>query len=198
MTEEVLICPFCGAPHGETIPAGIVQVKCRYCGAEVLVPPRLGGAIQRCPNHPDFLALGLCNDCSNSFCDQCLLVFEANHMRLNLCAKCFKSRNAMGTIVSVFGLVSSAVFLLMFIVAIATPFHSDGSSAMGLLLIGLITIAASLASMRIRKKPVSVREYRARTGSQAFMKKCVECGKEIPIASEQCQYCQTVQPEYTG
>jgi ABC-type thiamin/hydroxymethylpyrimidine transport system permease subunit len=104
----------------------------------------------------------------------------------------------MGTIVSIFGLVFSVVFLLVFVVAITTPFRSDGSSAMGLLLIGLLTMAASLASMRIRKRPVSVREHRARTGSQAFMKKCVECGKEIPIASEQCQYCQTVQPEYAG
>jgi hypothetical protein len=144
------------------------------------------------------LALGLCNDCSRSFCDQCLFVFEADHLRLNLCAKCFESRNAMSRVVSVFGLVFSVVFLLVFIVAIATPFHSDGSSAIGLLFISLFTMAASLASMRIRKKLVSVREYRARTGSQAFMKKCVECGKEIPVASEQCQYCQTVQPEYTG
>jgi DNA-directed RNA polymerase subunit RPC12/RpoP len=24
---------------------------------------------------------------------------------------------------------------------------------------------------------------------KAFLKKCVKCGKEIPIASEECQYC---------
>ena len=30
---------------------------------------------------------------------------------------------------------------------------------------------------------------------KAFLKKCVKCGKEIPIASEECQYCGTKQPE---
>ncbi len=31
---------------------------------------------------------------------------------------------------------------------------------------------------------------------KAFLKKCVKCGKEIPIASEECQHCGTKQPEY--
>ena len=29
----------------------------------------------------------------------------------------------------------------------------------------------------------------------AFLKKCVKCGKEIPIASEECQYCGAKQPD---
>ncbi len=29
----------------------------------------------------------------------------------------------------------------------------------------------------------------------AFLKRCVKCGKEIPIASEECQYCGTKQPD---
>jgi len=198
VAEEVLVCPFCGAPHGEIIPVGVVQVKCHYCGAEVLVPPRLGGVVQRCPNHPAVLALGLCNNCNGSFCDQCLFVFEADHSRLNLCSRCFESRNTMSRVGSILGLALSVVFLLASIVAIATPFHSDTSSAIGLLLISLFTMAGSLAAMRVRKKPVSIRESRARTGSQPFMKKCVKCGKELPIASERCQYCETVQPDYVG
>jgi ribosomal protein L40E len=28
----------------------------------------------------------------------------------------------------------------------------------------------------------------------AFLKKCVNCGKRTPIASEECQYCGTKQP----
>ncbi|MEM3697801.1 MAG: hypothetical protein QXQ94_09945, partial [Candidatus Bathyarchaeia archaeon] len=48
-TTEAFLCPFCGAPYKELIPAGVVQVKCTYCGATVLVPPRLGGLTQRCP-----------------------------------------------------------------------------------------------------------------------------------------------------
>ena len=30
---------------------------------------------------------------------------------------------------------------------------------------------------------------------KGFQKKCVECGKDIPIASEECQYCGAKQPE---
>jgi predicted RNA-binding Zn-ribbon protein involved in translation (DUF1610 family) len=30
----------------------------------------------------------------------------------------------------------------------------------------------------------------------SFLKKCVKCGKEIPIASEECRYCGAKQPEY--
>ena len=29
-----------------------------------------------------------------------------------------------------------------------------------------------------------------------FLKKCVNCGKEIPIASEVCSSCEAKQPEY--
>jgi len=30
---------------------------------------------------------------------------------------------------------------------------------------------------------------------ETFFKKCSKCGKEIPIASEECSYCGTKQPE---
>jgi predicted nucleic-acid-binding Zn-ribbon protein len=33
-------------------------------------------------------------------------------------------------------------------------------------------------------------------GPPSFLKNCVECGKEIPLASEECPYCGTKQPEY--
>jgi predicted RNA-binding Zn-ribbon protein involved in translation (DUF1610 family) len=31
---------------------------------------------------------------------------------------------------------------------------------------------------------------------KSFLKKCVKCGKEIPVASEECQYCGARQPKY--
>ena len=31
-----------------------------------------------------------------------------------------------------------------------------------------------------------------------FVKKCVKCGKEIPIASEECSYCGTKQSEHNA
>lgn len=198
MAEEVLFCPFCGAPYSESIPAGVVQVKCRYCGAEILVPPRLGGAVRRCPNHPELLALGLCNDCGKSFCDQCLYVWEIDHGRLNLCSKCYQNRNVVGNVVSVIGFAFSVILLLVFFVVLFAPGRSGDGSFVVLLFWGLILMAVSLASRRLRKKPESVRDLRAQSTVSVFMKKCIDCGKEIPIASEQCQYCGANQPEYAG
>jgi ssDNA-binding Zn-finger/Zn-ribbon topoisomerase 1 len=44
---------------------------------------------------------------------------------------------------------------------------------------------------------IAIIDYRApRYTPKSFLKKCVKCGKEIPIASEECSYCGTKQPEY--
>ena len=72
----IFFCPYCGAPHKEPVPVGVVQVKCHYCGSMVLVPPLLGGAFQRCLKHPESLSVGMCNVCNKSYCDQCLQVIE--------------------------------------------------------------------------------------------------------------------------
>lgn len=92
MEHEALICPFCGAPYRKTIPSGTVQVKCKYCGGTILVPTHFGGETRRCPNHPDVLAIGLCNDCGESYCDSCLSFYNVEHGTLHLCSNCFKIR----------------------------------------------------------------------------------------------------------
>jgi len=56
------------------------------------VPPSLGGAVSRCPNHPEVLAVGLCNDCGGSFCDSCLHRYDVEHGTLYLCSNCCKER----------------------------------------------------------------------------------------------------------
>jgi len=92
LEHEALICPFCGAPYREVIPSGTVQVKCKYCGGTILVPTQLGGETRRCPNHQDVLAIGLCNDCGESYCDSCLSFYHVEHGTLHLCPNCFKER----------------------------------------------------------------------------------------------------------
>jgi len=87
---ETLTCPFCGAPHRGVIPSGTVQVKCEYCGGTILVP----SSASRCPNHPDVLAVGLCNDCGGSYCDSCLYLYKIKDATLHLCPSCFKKRKA--------------------------------------------------------------------------------------------------------
>lgn len=39
------------------------------------------------------------------------------------------------------------------------------------------------------------KQYLLRLTPKAFLKECVKCGREIPIASEKCQYCGTNQKE---
>ena len=94
--EEAFVCPFCGGPYRELIPAGVIQVKCKYCGATVLVPPRLGGLVKRCPNHPETLAIGFCNDCRESYCDRCLHILEESTgfdtTEIHVCPNCLSKR----------------------------------------------------------------------------------------------------------
>jgi len=96
LEKETLTCPLCGAPYRETIPSGVVQVKCRYCGGTILVPPALGGEVYRCPNHPDVLVVSLCNDCGESYCDSCLYFYDVRDGTLNLCPSCFRNRQTAG------------------------------------------------------------------------------------------------------
>lgn len=200
MAEEVLVCPFCGAPHRESIPVGVVQVKCHYCGAGIIVPPRLGGIVQRCPNHPETLAVGLCNDCGNSFCDRCLYIWQIKHGRLNICSSCFDSRNSMKSVGAILGIVMSVIFFLFFLFAVSRPSASSGSSLAVVLFSAIFSLVFSVAMFVQKTVRTSVHDFIGKTGRApgAFLKKCVDCGKEIPLASEQCQYCDSEQPEYTG
>lgn len=197
-TENVLVCPFCGAPHGEVIPVGVVQVKCHYCGAMVVVPPQLGGVVQRCPNHPEVLAVGLCNDCGRSFCDRCLYLFEVEHGKLYLCSKCFESRSGTKNTAAILMLVLSAVCFILFFAVVMTPVSSGGGPAFEVLFGAVALLVASIVGLTVKKKPQSVHDFLAQTAqvSHAFLKKCVKCGGEIPIASEQCQHCGADQPEH--
>jgi len=88
MERQALICPVCGAPHRRAVPSGIVQVKCRYCGASIVVP----ADASRCPNHPDILATAVCNDCS-SCCRDCLSAYDLQDGVLQLSSNCLARRH---------------------------------------------------------------------------------------------------------
>jgi len=51
-------------------------------------------------------------------------------------------------------------------------------------------------SLKCESCGIAIIDYRAPSYTpKSFLKKCIECGKEIPIASEQCSSCGTKQPE---
>lgn len=93
---EPVKCPFCGAPYREIIPADVVQVKCKYCGGVFHVPPTIEAEVPRCVNHPEKVAVGMCNDCGQSFCGDCLHAYKLSargeSATLYLCPDCLKAR----------------------------------------------------------------------------------------------------------
>lgn len=130
--SEVLLCPFCGAPYRELIPPGTVQVKCHYCGVNILIPPRLGGPIQSCPNHPESLAIGFCNGCQRSFCANCLFLVKISQSGGEitvsniyfLCSKCkgdFK-KDFVNAESKKYGGYFAACLYLLFIIAAVLKF----------------------------------------------------------------------------
>ncbi|MEM2440150.1 MAG: hypothetical protein QW493_02915 [Candidatus Bathyarchaeia archaeon] len=200
---EVLTCPFCGAPYREIIPVGTVQVECQYCGATILVPPSLGGIVQQCPNHPETLAVGLCNDCGQSFCTRCLYVLDIKGGRLYVCAKCYKNRTAENKIAAVLSLVLALIFLAVIPFLMASPAASSNIGRIfGILFWAIFLLAISAVGLLFikPKSPPSLYDMLSKGAhvrtSKSFLKRCVKCEREIPIASEECPYCQARQPEY--
>jgi len=131
MERQALICPVCGAPHRRAIPSGVVQVRCGYCGAAIVVPID----VPRCPNHPDVLATAVCNDCGNDYCRSCLNAYEVKGNgeggTLQLCSNCLARRGLeraertilVGILVAFFGVLALlaepivGVFMIAFLAA---------------------------------------------------------------------------------
>ena len=114
---EPFLCPFCGAPQKSTIPRGTTQIKCKYCGAVILVPTWMGSGTCWCTNHHEKVADGLCNDCGESFCTDCLSPYELERQgesgTLYLCSDCLKERyvkKANGYIFFGFVFLSAGIF----------------------------------------------------------------------------------------
>jgi DNA-directed RNA polymerase subunit RPC12/RpoP len=156
--EKVFLCPFCGAPYKKLIAAETVEVKCDYCGAQVMVPPNLGGAVKQCPNHADVLATGICNDCGESFCSRCLFVYDDRGSRLYLCSKCYENRRTSQKVgYFIVGAISivMVVFALVFSRSerISSP---EGFYLLGFLGVGLLLVAYASWRWFLKQKPTSV------------------------------------------
>lgn len=113
-TEEAFRCSYCGGPYRAVIPVGIVQVECEYCGSTVLVPPRLGKSIRRCPQHPDRLSAGLCDTCGQTLCDQCLYRLDAGATRCQPCLETQQVRREMVAVFGGFALILAGIWLATF------------------------------------------------------------------------------------
>lgn len=96
--KRLFTCSFCGAPQRKIIPPGTTQVKCQYCGGIILVPPWMGGKTLRCNDHPERLAVGMCNDCGRNFCGECLRIYHLKtretETTLYLDTACLRKRHA--------------------------------------------------------------------------------------------------------
>jgi hypothetical protein len=93
-------CPFCGAPYNQIVSAGVVSLRCPYCGGifhvTFHVEPEMKANVPRCTNHPEQMAVGICNDCGGSYCGDCLHGYElkgrGESATLYLCPSCLRAR----------------------------------------------------------------------------------------------------------
>lgn len=102
----------------------------------MLVPPRLGGLVRRCPGHPDTLAVGLCNDCSGSYCDHCLYILKVRDGELYVCSNCLKTRRAKNAMMAFGGGILSLIFGLALLAGTADL----GAAPMGAFIIILYSL----------------------------------------------------------
>jgi len=136
LVEGVFSCPFCGAPYRKLIPAGTVQVRCEYCGAMILVPPKLR-EVQRCPNHPDRVSVGICNDCGKGFCGDCLTVMMSSGSSegaaiIYLCPDCLKKRKSADVV---------APFLMLLLTLALAPLLLRCGAVIPLILMAFLSFA---------------------------------------------------------
>lgn len=48
----------------------------------------------------------------------------------------------------------------------------------------------NIPALKCERCEIAILDYSSAFGTpKSFLKKCVECGREIPIASEECSYC---------
>jgi hypothetical protein len=134
---EVVRCPFCGAPYKRPIPTDALQLKCDYCGATFRTPPQIGIEIPECVNHPERYAAGVCNDCGQNFCSECLHTYylktQSDRAVLYLCPNCFRKRyldKARNNVLS--GMI--VIAMGMFFTLLAQPFF------VFIIVIGLIQV----------------------------------------------------------
>lgn len=91
-----------------------------------------------------------------------------------------------------FFLALSILFFLLFFGLSAKAIAERGVIPLPALGLAVsLLISSLLFFLQGKKKRLSVRD-----APRKFLKKCVKCSKEIPIASEECQYCGAKQPEY--
>jgi hypothetical protein len=84
--------------------------------------------VPRCTNHPERIALGICNDCGGSFCSDCLHSYELKgrdeSATLYLCPTCLKARYKKNARNYVF----SGALCLAFAVIFLSVFPADAWS----------------------------------------------------------------------
>lgn len=103
---------------------------------------------------------------------------------------------------AVFPLVLALVFFAVIPFLMASPRASSDIGGILRILFGgiFLLIISAIGFITVQEKPLSVYDMLSKDAYmhtlKSFLKKCIKCDREIPIASEECPYCQAKQPEY--
>ncbi|RDE14393.1 MAG: hypothetical protein C4K47_04385 [Candidatus Thorarchaeota archaeon] len=166
MEREAFVCPFCGAPQKGELPSSATQVKCSYCGGMIVVPRRLTGLTQRCPNHSDALTTGFCTRCGQAFCGRCLYVFQRlGGAKEYLCPRCA----GLATIEATPGIYFLICFSVLFLVVGLSGVRGGGDSAaltLMSLFLGMYCLAGGIIQRRrITNMPTVASKAKEHRGS---------------------------------
>jgi len=124
------------------------------------VPPRIGIDIPQCANHRDRFAVGICDDCQQNFCSDCLEIFDFKtrdgSATLHLCPKCLNKRETDKANSYVIGGILTIIFGVIF-AAMLLPL------GIFILIIGIGEIAYGINKRPAEEAEVSEQEVEAET-----------------------------------
>ncbi len=166
MEREAFVCPFCGAPQEGGLPSGVTQTKCLYCGNTIVLPRRLTGLTQRCPNHPDSLTSAFCTRCGRGFCSRCLYVLKGEGGAVQyLCPQCA----GLATIEATPGIYLTICCSALFFVVGLSGIRSSGDSfSMAVICLGFgifCLVGGILQRRTINNMPTLAGKIREQRGS---------------------------------
>ena len=114
------------------------------------LPPRIGIDIPQCANHRDRFAVGICDDCQQNFCSDCLEIYDFKtrdgSATLHLCPECLNKREAHKANSYIIGGILTIILGVIF-AAMLLPL------GIFILIIGIGEIAYS-----INKRPAEIAE----------------------------------------
>ena len=108
--------------------------------------------------------------------------------------KILKKKRIKNALLTIFGFFLLCLIFLMLGFEYVEPLQLPLS---GTIILSFIVGTFLFLIMELGSKIFGKKEKREERMPKGFLKKCIKCGREIPIASEECPFCKTIQDQLT-